>query len=211
MASSIKFLQFFRKFHQTIGIYPLQPDQKQRPPFSTKSISLICSGQFILTMAAFLVFEAKSMFDCGFALFILIASANGIVIYLILIWRLGNTLKLIENCEGFIEKREFRSQLRDQSKFFSLCTCLKILCEIFISILLIGMEHSTVAYKEIIEKIERFNEFLCFAMCTTVSLFLFTLLPYSFVKYYILNAGHDSFYLFYPTWFVLKMDSMNGS
>lgn len=97
MAGSLKFLQLFQKFHEIIGI-------SQRP-FSIKSrktIFLICNAQFELTTIAFLVLEAKSMFDYGFGFFVGIYIINDVINYLLLNWKFGNTLKLIENCKKFI-------------------------------------------------------------------------------------------------------------
>lgn len=85
MAGSIQLFQFVQRFHQTIGIYPCQSNQKQHPINWTQAIFSICSAQSMLTTAAFLVFEAKSMFECGLVFFILITMINAIVIYLIFI------------------------------------------------------------------------------------------------------------------------------
>ena len=109
MAGSIKLFQFVQKCHQTLGILPRQPNpkQKQLSSHSIQAIFLTCLAQYIFTTAAFLLFKAKSMFDYGFSFFILIGLANCIAIYLIFIWQSENTLKFIENCEGFIEKSKF--------------------------------------------------------------------------------------------------------
>lgn len=103
MANSIKFLQFFQKFHQILGIFPPQSVENQRSTDFTKIISLIFCAQFMFTTAAFFVFEAKSMLDY-FAFFIIISVITSIFIYLIFIWQSQNTLKFIGNCEEFIEK-----------------------------------------------------------------------------------------------------------
>lgn len=87
-----------------MGVYPPRPDQKQYITNATQKIFLICCAQTIFTTAAFVVFEAESMFDYGFSFYVLIAMINITTIYLIFIGQLGNTLKFIEQCERFIEK-----------------------------------------------------------------------------------------------------------
>lgn len=104
MAGSIKFLQFVKKFNQLCGIYACESIQVQRSVISTKTLFLIGFAQFIFSTAAFLVFGAKSIFDYGYAFYMLFVVINGFVIYVIFIWQSVNTLKFIENCERFIEK-----------------------------------------------------------------------------------------------------------
>lgn len=104
MADSIKFLQFFQKFHRILGIYPSQQNQKPRSINSINVILLIFFVQMILTTAAFLLFEANSILDYGFASFMLSTLIMSIVNYSIFIWQAENTFKFIGHCEGFIEK-----------------------------------------------------------------------------------------------------------
>lgn len=106
MAESIKLFQFLQKFHQIIGIYPHQSNQKQRSTNWTKIVFLISFTEFLFTTIAFLLFEAKSMFDYGLVFYLLVSLINDSATYLILIWQSKNTLKFIENCVGFIEKSE---------------------------------------------------------------------------------------------------------
>lgn len=107
MAGSIKFLQFFRQCHQIIGIYPHQPRQKYISTNLTRAIFLISVLTFSITTAAYFVFEATSMFQHGFSFCTLICMILTIVLYSIFIWQSENTLKFLENCEGFIEKSKY--------------------------------------------------------------------------------------------------------
>lgn len=61
---------------------------------------------------------------------------------------------------------------------------------------------SSLAYKELIRKIELFTTVLFSVLSVSIVIVFFTAAPYTFVRYYILNAGEDSFYLFCPSWFV---------
>lgn len=102
MTTSIKFFHFFQKCHKIIGIYPCQSIPKQHSINPIQIIFLICAFLHILVIVAYLVFEAKSIFDYGFAFFSLIAVVDIVFVYLILIWQLQNTLQFIRNCEDFI-------------------------------------------------------------------------------------------------------------
>lgn len=106
MASSIKLFQSFQKCHQIIGIYPSHPNRKQYAINWGKTIYLIGCTEWMLTTAAFLAFDVKSMFDGGLAFSILTAAIKSFCIYFSLILQLENTLKFIAMCEGFIEKSE---------------------------------------------------------------------------------------------------------
>lgn len=107
MAGSIKLFQFVQKYNQIIGIYSSQSTTMQGSINSTQAFFWISCAQIWFTIAAFLVFEANSMFDYGFEFFAFISIINGIAIYSIFIWQSQNTLKFIENCERFIEKRKY--------------------------------------------------------------------------------------------------------
>lgn len=107
MAGSIRFLQFVQKFYRIIGIDPSQRGQNQRSTNSTQKFFLIGSAQSMFTTAAFLMFEATSIFNYGYAFYILISIINSATIYVIFILRSGNTSKFIENCERFIAKSEY--------------------------------------------------------------------------------------------------------
>lgn len=106
MAASIKLFQFLRKFHQIMGIHPSQPNQKRRLINLRITICIGCFVQEIITTAAFLFFDARSMFDYGFVSFVLITSVAAIIFFLIFNWQSENTLAFIKNCEEFITKRK---------------------------------------------------------------------------------------------------------
>lgn len=62
--------------------------------------------------------------------------------------------------------------------------------------------HSAAAYQELTAKIEFFNKCICLAITLTLAILYISVLPFTFVRYYIFNMGEDSFELFYPPWFV---------
>lgn len=65
--------------------------------------------------------------------------------------------------------------------------------------------HSTGAFERIIGRIELLNKCLCSALRISMILLFFTTLPYSLVRYYIFDMGENSFYLFFPSWWVFSM------
>lgn len=105
MARSDEFLMLFLKVHQIIGIHRNQPKYSIN---SRKIFSLFCNAQFGLTSIAFLVSDANSMFGYGFGFFLFIFVIDSMLNYFLFNWQFGNTLRFIENCHGFIEKRECR-------------------------------------------------------------------------------------------------------
>lgn len=115
MAGPIKLFQFFQNCQQTIGIDQFEQDQKKRSINSTRMIFLISFAQLMLTMIAFLAFEAESIIDYGFTFWAITCLINGCGNYSIFIWQSENTLKFIEDCEAFIEK--VSSPTSDEKRF----------------------------------------------------------------------------------------------
>lgn len=113
MAGSIKLFQFFQMFHQVIGI--CEP-YEQYPTKSLKTIFLFCLAQYILTTALFLAFEATSIFEYGFAFYILFTIINFTIIYSIFISQPESTFQFIQNCEKFIQKSKYQSTKLQTSK-----------------------------------------------------------------------------------------------
>lgn len=104
MASSIQLFQFFQNVHEIIGIFRCRTNQKGCAIDLRKRTFLISCGQFMFTTLTYFVFVAKSMFDYGFGIFVLISIANGIGVYVSFLWQRENTLKFIGNCEEFIKQ-----------------------------------------------------------------------------------------------------------
>lgn len=107
MAYSVKLFQFFQKFQQIIGLYPPQPNQREILIIAKRALFLIWFPQPILSLVAYFVYEAESMFEFGFAIYTLLTLLNSVAIYLLFIWQLKNTLEFIANCEGFIAKSKW--------------------------------------------------------------------------------------------------------
>lgn len=110
MVESIALFQISQKFHQIIGIDPFQPNQRPYRTKWTRTFFIIFCTQLILTTGAFLVIDAKSIFEYGYTFCGLISMLNAIVNYFIFIWQSEDTLNSIGNCEAFIEKSELKRQ-----------------------------------------------------------------------------------------------------
>lgn len=104
MDGSMKIFQYYQKSLHFIGIYPSQPNEKQSPINLKNKILLIACLQTVLTTAAFIIFDATSMFDFGMAFFALISISECEFSVLILIWQSDNTFQFFTTCEKFIEK-----------------------------------------------------------------------------------------------------------
>lgn len=104
MASSVKLFQSFLEIHKAIGIHSSHPNQKRCSLNSRNKLVFATSVQFTFTTVAFCVFDATSMFDYGFASYILFCTITGTIIYLLFIWKFDETLGFIESGEKFIEK-----------------------------------------------------------------------------------------------------------
>lgn len=68
-------------------------------------------------------------------------------------------------------------------------------------VLLTGM-HLTIAYQELIVKIEQLTKGLFYAVQASVVILYFPALPYTIMRYSIFDMGKDSYYLFSMCWFV---------
>lgn len=103
---SIKLFQFNQEFCQTIGI---ELPQSNRNRYKRKAINLIlivCLVQYATATAGFLVYDAKSMGEYSVTFFAMICIIEALIDYLIIIWKLEDISKFIENCEKLIGKSE---------------------------------------------------------------------------------------------------------
>lgn len=57
-----------------------------------------------MALLAFLVYDAKSMGECGIIFFFSIGVAEGLAAYFITLWKMDDILLFIKNCEEFIAK-----------------------------------------------------------------------------------------------------------
>lgn len=104
--NSIKLFQFNQKICQTIGIFVPQLNPNHYALNSMNLIMFIILAQFAVTLIAFVVYDAKAMGEYGAIFFSTTCVIKAMFDYFITIWKVKDILKMIENCEGFIEKSE---------------------------------------------------------------------------------------------------------
>lgn len=115
MAAAIKLFQFNQKYNRIIGIGSSEPNRICSAATLKNVLFFVSEVQFIAALAAFMAFEAKSMLDFGTTFFAMSTTILGVFLCLICLMQVENYAAFIENCEGFIAKRECA---RD-SHFFS--------------------------------------------------------------------------------------------
>lgn len=108
MTGSIKLFKFFREFHYGIGLIPSQANQKQYP-INWRYIGFL---SFLvhqtLDTYAFLVFEAKSMFEFGFSFYVSLVFTNAVIITILFDWQNEKVFEFIRTCERFVEKSKYQ-------------------------------------------------------------------------------------------------------
>lgn len=70
-----------------------------------------------------------------------------------------------------------------------------------------GMD-SLAEYSELMGNIELFNKLWYFALNATCTFCFYSALPYTCIRYFIFDMGKESYYLFYPTWFVFTSSKL---
>lgn len=81
MSGSIKFLQSAQQWYQFMGIIPSHSNQSSYlSTTSTRATFVICYAEIIISSAAFVVFEAKSMFEFGFSFCMFCVRLNALVV-----------------------------------------------------------------------------------------------------------------------------------
>lgn len=94
----IKLFQFNQKFCQLIGI-----EIQNGFTLNSKNVIIItCLVQLAMASTAFWLQDSTSMEEYGISFITLICVGKCLVDYFILIWKMGDISKFVENCEGLI-------------------------------------------------------------------------------------------------------------
>lgn len=110
MAESIELFQFIRRVYQIVGIIPSYSNPKWFLIESRKMIFLLGLTQYLISTAAYLIFEAKSMIEYAISFLFLIFVIDSVILYVIHIGQIENILKFIGNCEQFIKSSKWWSE-----------------------------------------------------------------------------------------------------
>lgn len=104
---SIKLFQFIERFCQLAGICVPQSNQNRNRLNAINWLVISFLVIFGVAVGAFLFYDAKTMFEYGFAFCVVVTALfECTAIYFISIWKVRDILKFTDNCERFIEKSE---------------------------------------------------------------------------------------------------------
>lgn len=102
MANKIKIFHTLKNMYEMMGIYPIQPAQSPTFNYKMFCVLLLVTLMFIGSVAYF-ISEANSMMEFGRTLSALLLEVSAIFYCIVNMIRMPNIVKLIENCETFIE------------------------------------------------------------------------------------------------------------
>lgn len=99
----LKMFQSLRKYFQILGTYSPGPDESRL--FNLKNIfTLFCYIQLFISAVAFTLFKAKTVIEFGLNYYGYMTELLCVFVISTQIYQMNNILKLIEDCEDFIEK-----------------------------------------------------------------------------------------------------------
>lgn len=185
-----------RKYLKALGFYaPSEPNQKCALNRKNVFYMFALAGMIIPVMA-FLIFEAETAFEYSDPVFQVNTFTTVFIYFVFLIFRLGKILSFIQSNEEFITKRK-QFQL-----FFSVSKLCGQFQLKFTNYSEIGIEHnpaSKALYEELSAKIERSSQRCYFFLVKVILTGAFVPpLILSFVNYFLLHLGEQSFLLAFP-------------
>lgn len=106
MAGRIKLFQSVQKYHRTMGIVRLQPNQRWLTFNARNLIFLASFAHLFLITVGFSIFYAKTTMEYGTGYYAYISETGSTTYFLIQMWQINNFFKLIEHFQEFVEKSE---------------------------------------------------------------------------------------------------------
>lgn len=186
---AIKLFRSVQKYFEGLGFHaPSQPNQNCKLNHKNGYYIFAVAGMFF-PITAFLLFKAKSAYEYSVSFYLSVVMVTMTVYCVVLIYKIGSIVKLIESYEDFVGKRKPQfnwifSTLADSISFQT------------------GLEYkptSTDKYVELSERIESTSQYTYIFLVKMVfveisaPLFLF-----SVVGYYFYGLGDESFILPWP-------------
>lgn len=111
MAGSIKLFQHLQRYYyKAMGIFLPQSNQKCSPNWRNLFTAFFIAELFFAAFA-FLLFKAKTTFEYGTNFYASISESCCLSYFFIQYRQMPNIAKLIESCEKFIEKSEYKTLL----------------------------------------------------------------------------------------------------
>lgn len=119
----MKIFQLLRKYLAILGVEPLQPIEKnQRIEMYLKRMQLlVLCIQWVICLTVFIGCEAKTIDEYTDAIYISSCVTTILCTFPIIIWKIDNLFKLIEDFEDLIRQRkttEFRYYQKQDLKSF---------------------------------------------------------------------------------------------
>lgn len=101
-AKKMELFQSLFQYLEFMGIYSLKTHQPQT--FNMKILFVLSSIALLgISVIAFVLIEAETVVDFGICFYGIVSDLSNSLDYMIIIWRMPIILKLIGNCEKFIE------------------------------------------------------------------------------------------------------------
>lgn len=116
-SQGIKLFKYTQKIYYYIGVIGIDPTESNQMDHSAiltiarKWLFIFSLAQFAFTTTAYFLFEASSMIEYGLSFYSSL-SMNTFSYF----WRMKNFSNYVQNCERFIEKREYCSHLKANSE-----------------------------------------------------------------------------------------------
>lgn len=128
----IRFFVNAQQYYRMLGLYPSQQlDQKCHANWKN-ILCLYLHLQMLISPMAFCFFEAKTMFEYCFNIYVFITESTTIFLYAHQMFQIVNILNFIQSIEKLIEKCKFLKyftafhQLKNLNRFLELLKCKKI-------------------------------------------------------------------------------------
>lgn len=193
MAGRIKlFQQLKHSYFEAMGIYLPHSTQKCSPNWRNALIAFFIAQLFVAAFV-YLAYGADSTFEYGTDFYASVSESCCLSYFVIQYFQMPKITALIDSCEEFIEKSEFRS-------YVSLFVFFRLTKSLFI----LGI-HSQIIYNEMNEKIERISKlvYTIFVEASIVGLVLPPLLI-TLVNYFIYDLKDESYFLPTPVKYVVQ-------
>lgn len=105
MLKQVKLFNFALKYFETLGLYPLEKDEKYTFNWISLSVALSMIGICIST-ATYFLFEAETIDESTKTFYVALTELNFLICFVVNIWKMKSILQTIEKNEKFIEKSE---------------------------------------------------------------------------------------------------------
>lgn len=107
MAGKIKLFESVQKHNRSMGVYLHSNNDNFERSLNVKNIIFVSVFiQMIFCMVAYVIYEAKTVFEYGGCFFGEATAVTTVSYYLIQVWQIRNIMQLIEKFEDMIEESE---------------------------------------------------------------------------------------------------------